>query len=246
MSATNRGAVRADKDFYPTNSWIVHRFLEAWQPRDLARPWLEPCAGEGSIIGAVNEIWKGVSWHAVELNGDGAVVEKLSAAGARTIWPGWDFLKWEPQGMMHAVTRPYAVAFTNPPYSIAWDVIKHAMQFAEQVVMLLRVNFLGSEGRAAWLKEHTPNMYILPNRPSYGVNEHGRKGTDATEYAWYVWDATRRRGQPGTVQILNLTPDNVRAEQWNQAFGHLVRECACPKCEQKRTGWPELEERMGR
>ena len=49
MSATNRGAVRNEHDFYPTPAWCVHRLLEA-VPLPAGR-WLEPCVGDGAKIG---------------------------------------------------------------------------------------------------------------------------------------------------------------------------------------------------
>ena len=68
--------------------------------------------------------------------------------------------------------------------------------------MLLRLNWLGSEDRAAWLRRHPPSVYVLPNRPSFV--EGG--GTDATEYAWFIWG----EGFGGTLSVLRATPKAVR------------------------------------
>lgn len=64
--------------------------------------------------------------------------------------------------------------------------------------MLLRLNFLGSQRRAAWLRAWTPDVYVLPRRPSFT----GR-GTDSCEYAWCVWHEDRR-GPRGSVEVLEL------------------------------------------
>ena len=54
--------------------------------------------------------------------------------------------------------------------------------------MLLRINYLGSISRHQWWKENTPTaLHVLSKRPSFTGT-----GTDATDYAWYVWDTTSR------------------------------------------------------
>ena len=96
----------------------------------------------------------------------------------------------------------YDIVLTNPPYSLAQEFVDHAMKFRRTelslVAMLLRINFLGSKKRAKWLRENTPTVAVSPRRPQFCKNKHGKKGTDATEYAWFLWD-----GQKPTVLILN-------------------------------------------
>jgi hypothetical protein len=54
--------------------------------------------------------------------------------------------------------------------------------------MLLRINYLGSISRHDWWKLNSPtSLFVLSKRPSFTG-----KGTDATDYAWYVWDKTDR------------------------------------------------------
>jgi hypothetical protein len=63
MSAKGRGSVVAESEFYPTPPWVVHRILGR-----LALPsgeWLEPSAGDGAIVRAVNR--SGVRWTLCEL-----------------------------------------------------------------------------------------------------------------------------------------------------------------------------------
>lgn len=53
---------------------------------------------------------------------------------------------------------------------------------------MLRINFLGSIARHEWWKNNQPTaLYVLSKRPSFSG-----KGTDATDYAWFVWDKTGR------------------------------------------------------
>ena len=77
---------------------------------------------------------------------------------------------------------------TNPPFSIAQEFIDHSLATCNTCIQLLRINYLGSISRHAWWKENTPiALHILSKRPSFTG-----KGTDATDYAWYVWDNTGR------------------------------------------------------
>lgn len=195
MSATNRGGKRSEADFYPTPSWCVDRLLEA-----VTLPggrWLEPAAGDGAIIRAVNAQRNDVRWRVVELDsrfnkGLGQLVGKK----ATTIG---SFLELAPGG-------PFDVAITNPPYSLAMPMIEHALAFeARFIVMLLRLNFLASGGRADFMRTHAPDVYVLPNRPSFSGS-----GTDSIEYAWFVWHGRRRRPR-GVVRVLAPTSAKERA-----------------------------------
>lgn len=192
MSSTNRGGQRIENDVYSTPAWCVHRLLEALPlPAGQWGQWLEPAAGEGAIIQAVNEIRlvPPPDWMAIEIRegaGAGALVPRCRM--------GQDFLTWKPAGR-------FAVAITNPPYSLAQEFIGHAMLMAETVVMLLRLDFLGSERRAPFLQVQEPSVYVLPNRPSFVGGK-----TDSCEYAWFVFGALAR----GEIRVLATTPREVR------------------------------------
>ena len=72
---------------------------------------------------------------------------------------------------------------TNPPFSIAKEFIEHSMMCSTTVIMLLRINFLGSQARHDFWNQFPPDgLIILSKRPSFTG-----KGTDATDYAWFVW-----------------------------------------------------------
>lgn len=140
-------------------------------------------------------------------------------AGARSSWtrglrPGFgqlvgprattisSFLDLAPD----AAGGPFDVVITNPPYSLAMPVIEQALALETQfIVMLLRLNFLASGGRADFMRTHAPDVYVLPNRPSFSGT-----GTDSIEYAWFVWHGRRRRAR-GTVHVLAATSANERA-----------------------------------
>jgi hypothetical protein len=128
-----------------------------------------------------------------------------------------DFLTWKPP------VAPFSVCITNPPYSIAEEVTRKCQVIAEITVLLLRVNFLASGERAEWLKAWTPDVYVIPNRPSFRG-----KGTDSTEYAWFVFDRRRRTGA-GQLSILATTPKEIRkAEKERRLTGVQEEERASP------------------
>ncbi len=189
MSATGRGTERRADDFYATPPWCVEALLKRCDlPGGL---WLEPTAGNGAIAAEVLRHRRDVRWHLNELREEEAEgLRRLQAehdnnSDAESVTTG-DFLTMP---MRHI---GYSVVLSNPPFSLALPVIQYAMVMAPIVVMLLRINFLASQKRAEWMREHTPSIYVLPRRPSFTG-----AGTDATEYAWFVWDS-----QPAKVVIL--------------------------------------------
>lgn len=198
MSSTNRGGQRIANDYYATPAWCVHRLLEAC-PLPGGR-WLEPAAGEGAIVEAVNEVRGDVKWWANE--------------------PHQPFVR-ESHDCYRVTARDFLgmpsdlcdikrdVIITNPPYALAQDFVEHALSWEPRyVVMLLRLNYLGGSQRGAWLREHTPDVYVLPNRPSFRAD--GK--TDSCDYAWFVWwQGEQRRGS--TLTILSDTPADVRRAQ---------------------------------
>lgn len=192
MSATNRGGKRSEADFYPTPPWCVERLLEA-----VGLPggvWLEPAAGQGAIVKAVNAMRTDVRWRVVEL--DARFEPELARQTGKREVITRSFLDVSPRDLR----TPLSVVVTNPPYSLAMPMIEHALGFdARFVVMLLRLNFLASAGRADFMRTHAPDVYVLPNRPSFSG-----AGTDSIEYAWFVWHGRKHRTR-GMVSVLAPT-----------------------------------------
>lgn len=91
--------------------------------------------------------------------------------------------------------RDYAdLIVTNPPFSVALEFLEKSLEEARTVAYLLRLNFLGSQKRKKFWQENPPtHIFVLSKRPSFTG-----KGTDSTEYAWFVWDRgdvmKRRKG----------------------------------------------------
>ena len=200
MSATNRGSEREKLDQYPTPPWCVDRLLEALPLATYGKDWLEPCAGSGSIIQAVNSSGLGTpNWSACEI--DDEYEDGLrNLVGEDNLCMGDFFANttatWE--------KKPFDVVITNPPYGLALEFVKRCFLLAPMVIMLLRLNFLESEERSAWMQAHPPDVYVLPNRPSFV-----KGGSDNCAYGWLVWH-TDVDMHCGCLRILNSTPLAVR------------------------------------
>lgn len=187
MSAANRGTVRAEADNYPTPSWCVRRILAALRLPPNARI-LEPSAGDGAIIRVVRSMLPRARITGVELRD----VPRCPEANA---WIHDDFLG------VRSTLPSYDAVIMNPPYSAAFEFVRGALELSSCVIALFRLNFLEGSVRSSWLREHTPSVYVLPQRPSFTG-----KGTDATAYGWFVW------GLHDTPQ-LSILPDTPLAER---------------------------------
>jgi hypothetical protein len=147
---------RSPLDYYPTPTWATRRFLEAI---DLpGGKWLEPCAGDGAIVRVVDR--SDVEWVTVDL----------------TPYPGVhhveNYLERDPG------FEEYDVCLSNFPFTFAFEFLRKAMEECDITISFLRLAFLESTRRNAWLRRHTPNVYILPNRPY---------PKQAWAYGWLVW-----------------------------------------------------------
>lgn len=197
MSATGRGAARAAYDTYSTPPYCLLRLLEK-----LPLPggkWLEPCAGDGRLVEITAQLRSDVEFTVCEIRPEcQPTLESLPFTEKVIIG---DFLSLDPANF----GEKFAVCITNPPYSLAMEFIEKGLQLADTVVMLLRLNFMASKGRAAFFHRYPPDVYVLPNRPSFTG-----KGTDATDYCWMVFRANNEGCPTGRIQVLDTTPASER------------------------------------
>lgn len=230
MSATNRGAKRAEADYYKTPAWCVRRILELESfvgVNSLPPGWpdvpriLEPCAGDGAIVRVMRELGIDGEIHANELRN----VDGLHEAGADFTTFG-DYLAWP---ALRSPMPQFELGITNPPFGLAEPIIRQMLTHCDYVVVLVRQGFVG-HARAAWMRDDMPDTYELPDRPSFvgkavcrecGFDElvpHGTEqfcgcgakmrvsmATDAADYCWLVWTPERGR-KWGRRYILPSTP----------------------------------------
>ena len=189
MSATGRGAVRREADFYATPFETVYSFLDAYDGIKSSDSILEPSAGNGNIIKALRN--RGYDNHidAVELREE----ERYNLIGHADRVGIGDFLEMEGLG-------PYDVVIGNPPFSKALEFVKKSLEVVRpggRVIMLLRTSFLESKTRFQFWKENPlSGLYTLSKRPSFTG-----KGTDATSYSWFVWcKSEQTEGQ--TIKVI--------------------------------------------
>lgn len=195
MSSTGRGATRADADFYPTPAWCVERLLDRLELP--GGSWLEPAGGDGAIVRAVAR--DDVTWTAVDIRPE--AVAALQREGAEAHWGS--FPRLVESGAINLST--FDVVITNPPFSEAQAFLDAClspgrMKLMTPVVMLLRLAWLAGEERAAGHQRAMPNVYVLPQRPSFTGS-----GTDSADYAWFVWQAGVT-GTNGIIEVLDCTP----------------------------------------
>lgn len=173
MSATNRGTVRSKSDFYATPLSCIDKFLNNYQIK--SGNILEPGAGNGNIIKKIrernNKYITSIELREEEFN-------NLKQHSDEVIIG--DFLKWKPN-------KKYKTIIGNPPYSLAQEFLEKCFKVANEeteIIMLLRLAFLESKKRHEfWQKYPVNELYVLSERPSFTG-----KGTDATAYAWFVWN----------------------------------------------------------
>lgn len=199
MSSTQRGGQRSEADFYATPAWPVHRLLERLKlPGGI---WLEPAAGEGHIIRAVNihRVRRAgfyddndVSWRACEIREE--CRSKLEPFPTII----GDFLSLDLPGRAD-------VLITNPPFSLAQEFIEAGLKCADYAVFLLRLNFLGTARRNSFFQSTMPDVYVVPDRISFTADGKA----DSIEYAWFVFGPDRQR-RTGQIEVLEITPAEQR------------------------------------
>lgn len=176
---------RRENDHYETPAWVVDALLDNHSLPMRGSGVLEPCAGSGAIIRAIDQYYfqramkRSFPFVAVDIQPDNEKALRECATFVRIT----DFLAWEPHGT-------YNVIITNPPYSIAQQVVERALEIARrqdepaEVIMLLRLAFLESEKRYEFWRQNPPSkVLVLAARPSFT----GDGKTDSAAYAWFVW-----------------------------------------------------------
>jgi hypothetical protein len=206
MSATNRGAQRLADDFYSTPEWATRAILREIGPLAPSRV-LEPCAGTGAIVKVVREFWPSTRLEAVDI--DPLRTNSLVGAGA-THARCADFLSLTPG------PRAFDLCITNPPFSLAMEVIEHSRRFARDVVMLLRLNFLGSQDRAAFFSAHPCDLRTLSRRPSFAASVRC-VGVKKATCSWTVTiplDAPRPKLCPVCQRKVTVTTSDATEYAW--------------------------------
>lgn len=183
MSSTNRGSDRHKhiSDYYVTPVPEIVLFLDAFMDKypeiDLfTSKILDPVAGgdrthpmsypEALKIKGVEDVIT------VDIRDD-------SRAGIKA-----DFLKYN-------FFEQFDMVISNPPFNVALDIIEKALEVVRDdgyVIMLLRLNFFGSQSRFPFWKNNMPESCFVHHKRMSFTNG----GTDSIEYMHAVWHKGHR------------------------------------------------------
>lgn len=205
MSSKGRKKQAANaSEFFPTPREVVYSLVESDLVNLPGGVWIEPCAGSGQIISAVNERRDDINWIICELN------EKHDASLRRVIDGRFgDFIGATDEILEYGdfVSRDWKipkadVLIMNPPFTLTMQFLKAAFKRAEWVVCLQRQALFGSKERSSILSKHCPDVYQLPWRPSFRLD--GK--TDSCEYCWFVWPPSSfpRIRRSGKIAMLDM------------------------------------------
>lgn len=176
MSSKGRKPVEQE-EFYPTPPEVVDALLESKLVDLPGGWWIEPCAGAGNIIKAVNRQRTDVHWIACELQERFEDSLQAMMRPKDVLLPFGDFVHREWQ------YEDAEVLIMNPPFSLTMQFVQAALGRARWVACIQRQGWFGTAARARWLSQHCPDMLQIPWRPSFRPDGQ----TDSCEYVWFIW-----------------------------------------------------------
>jgi hypothetical protein len=189
MSRSNRDSWGTAQNF-PTPKWAVRRLLEKLDISEYGDRWLEPSAGDGTIIDIVNSYRDDIKWLAVDIRDTTFYLQMIGLSRSEIVIS--DFFDLD-------FTYRFDVAILNPPFRHGVDFIRRCRDISNYIIAFQSLNFLGSRDRNTWLIDDCPDVYVLPDRASHT----GSSSSDTVYSAWYVWGPCRRRY--GDIHVLDLT-----------------------------------------
>lgn len=125
--------------------------------------------------------------------GNGAISKVLDEHGIPHLSTDWRKTEFT-GGYIDVLKRPEFVVehvITNPPYSIAEQVIRACLDVATgKIAMLLKLSFLESESRRKFFEEHPPTrIYVFCKRLTmYPAGTAPPKNGGTIAFAWFIWE----------------------------------------------------------
>jgi hypothetical protein len=184
MSATGLSDVRRADDFYETPAWCTKAIL-AEVGAGSRHFVLDPCAGRGAILDVI--------WNTRRFDKVGGIELRLAHAEHTPI-RGYEIEVRDALDPERSWGKPDLIVM-NPPFKLAMQFVQRALVEIlprglgrpGDVAALLRLNWLGSQGRAAFHRRYPADIFVMPRRPSFT----GDGATDSIDYAWFVWGEGR-------------------------------------------------------
>lgn len=161
-----------DLEFYRTPEWATSKILRRLAREVTPTRILEPCAGDGAMLGPLRAAWPSATIDAYDIQ------SRHPAVVQRPFW-------------FDDTPQRYELLFTNPPFSVADHFINYGwtrLVNGGLMVMLLRITFFESAERLPIFRKQEPDVYIEPHRIPF---RNGK--TDSAGCAWFVWQQGRRR-----------------------------------------------------
>lgn len=202
MSAEDDKRDIEESEFYPTPRDVVYALFESPLVDLPGGLWIEPCAGTGRIISAVNEVRSDVRWNICEIQDVFKPHIEMEMGPMDNLLPFGDFVhrQWD---------YPKAeVLIMNPPFSLTMQFVLAGLERARYVVCLQRRGWLGSVSRSPWQHRHYPDTHHLSWRPSFRPD--GK--TDLHDYTWYIWPPGSLEGRLYGTSSLLLKPSANQIE----------------------------------
>src|SRR5215831_14381537 len=156
-------------DLYETPAVATEALLKCeFLPK---RIW-EPAAGHGAIV------------KVLRAHGHEVVASDLVDYGEPTHFPRWDFL------LEHKLPEGTGAIVTNPPYKLADQFVRHAIELCPCVVMLLRLAALEGMERSDIIDTHLSRVHVFRNRIPMMHRDSwtGKKSTSKIAFAWFVFE----------------------------------------------------------
>ena len=177
---------RWSRDWYVEPPWCVHALFERMP---FNGPIHDPACGSGTIVKVAHSL-------GYEATGSDLVARGFCEGGI-------DFL---------ADNTPRRSIVCNPPFKLAERFIRHAVEVAECVAMILPLAFSAGQRRCHSLfLPHPPTLELVlakrPSMPPGGTDIPAKGGT--TDYSWLLWD----RGHRGPTEKQWWVPSPPSAQR---------------------------------
>lgn len=169
----NSSHTMADRgaDFYRTCEPAILAFISIERAHLPSKIW-EPCCGDGAIVQPLLKA------------GYRVVATDLLDRGAGYA-AGYDYLHTPPPGGTEAIV-------TNPPFSLASEMVAKAIGEVPYHAWLLPLGFLESARRLPMFRANPPARVWVSSRRLPMMHRDGWSGPEAGSnkcHAWFVWDA---------------------------------------------------------
>lgn len=164
LVGSSSDGIRASNDWYPTPPEATEALLRV---ETFDGDILEPACGDGSMSRV--------------LEAHGYVVHSYDLIYRNFGEGGHDFL---------ASAHRAANVVTNPPFTLAEEFVKHALDVTTgKVAILAKLAFLeGAKRRVMFESTPLKSVYVFSKRVSFYANgEKGDRGNSMIAFCWLVW-----------------------------------------------------------